>query len=429
VLCVRQHTLSRLEHTKGGEKLSFVDYFACADHAKCYARFMRVLLRLFNLAILGGVAVAACTAPASNGEASVAAAYTFGSIVPCMSNGACAGRGGSTQSSYCAFDEFNFGQAAGDNWGVCVLVDSPPPRSPSSGPSVCVNRSSCIPTKTGQPGLEACGIGCLDANQFKPDGTLCSAGNYWDGSACVFAHCGEPCGDGCSAKIVSCASGSPVCVPDAYAAAHPTAPLGTPCTGGVCVAGTCRNACVVAQHVYMPTENGPDSCHRCEPTNAVNAFTEEPDGTTCQMLPHTWSPGTCMQGACCPQGDTNCRGECVDLRDDNANCGACGNACPSGQRCVASACSSTAIPIHVLDASYGANVIQSQYDNARIAVYNRCDGLSSCTFTIDYSLTWNHDPAPSQAKDFSVHYYCGPYMKTVHVPAEAYGQSVTLACP
>jgi hypothetical protein len=48
-----------------------------------------------------------------------------------------------------------------------------------------------------------------------------------------------------------------------------------------------------------------------------------------------------MNGRCgdpCPQGETICNGECVDLIRDAQHCGACGQVCENGMRCVAGAC-------------------------------------------------------------------------------------------
>ena len=48
--------------------------------------------------------------------------------------------------------------------------------------------------------------------------------------------------------------------------------------------------------------------------------------------------GTCDDGTCdCPDAKTLCGGSCVDLATDAANCGACGNACDTGE-CVHGAC-------------------------------------------------------------------------------------------
>ncbi|MEZ4408038.1 MAG: MXAN_6577-like cysteine-rich protein [Polyangiales bacterium] len=43
-------------------------------------------------------------------------------------------------------------------------------------------------------------------------------------------------------------------------------------------------------------------------------------------------------GPSCPTGQTVCGSACADLQSSESNCGACGNACGSGERCVAGAC-------------------------------------------------------------------------------------------
>ncbi|MBN2193293.1 MAG: hypothetical protein JW751_10795 [Polyangiaceae bacterium] len=40
----------------------------------------------------------------------------------------------------------------------------------------------------------------------------------------------------------------------------------------------------------------------------------------------------------CPDGQTDCGGVCVDTQGSSANCGVCGNACPSGTVCSAGSC-------------------------------------------------------------------------------------------
>jgi hypothetical protein len=49
----------------------------------------------------------------------------------------------------------------------------------------------------------------------------------------------------------------------------------------------------------------------------------------------------CSNGACalsCQAGLNNCSGVCVNLKSDNANCGACAKPCAAGQVCSAGAC-------------------------------------------------------------------------------------------
>ena len=48
----------------------------------------------------------------------------------------------------------------------------------------------------------------------------------------------------------------------------------------------------------------------------------------------------CIDGACgCPTGRTMCHGQCVSITSDVSNCGACGRACPAHQFCTAGTCS------------------------------------------------------------------------------------------
>ncbi len=49
-------------------------------------------------------------------------------------------------------------------------------------------------------------------------------------------------------------------------------------------------------------------------------------------------PGRVAAQAACAPGLTDCGGVCVATCCDNANCGACGNVCPSGQTCFEGIC-------------------------------------------------------------------------------------------
>jgi hypothetical protein len=54
--------------------------------------------------------------------------------------------------------------------------------------------------------------------------------------------------------------------------------------------------------------------------------------------------------AVCAAGDSDCCADpsgavCTNLQDDADNCGTCGNACPTGDSCVAGVCTSTCQPL------------------------------------------------------------------------------------
>ena len=49
--------------------------------------------------------------------------------------------------------------------------------------------------------------------------------------------------------------------------------------------------------------------------------------------PFCHSPYLPSCGICCPRGQVNCYGECVNLNTDPANCGGCGNVCGPGAFC------------------------------------------------------------------------------------------------
>src|SRR5512141_3007517 len=44
--------------------------------------------------------------------------------------------------------------------------------------------------------------------------------------------------------------------------------------------------------------------------------------------------------ASCVTPKVSCGGQCVDTKTDNANCGGCGLACPTGESCCGASCSS-----------------------------------------------------------------------------------------
>jgi hypothetical protein len=54
--------------------------------------------------------------------------------------------------------------------------------------------------------------------------------------------------------------------------------------------------------------------------------------------------GSCGNYVCCSDGQTYCKGSCVDLQNDPGNCGSCGRTCPADQECVQGNCRDIACP-------------------------------------------------------------------------------------
>ncbi|MDD1655037.1 MAG: hypothetical protein LUO91_04945, partial [Methanomicrobiales archaeon] len=95
-------------------------------------------------------------------------------------------------------------------------------------------------------------------------------------------------------------------------------PTGSTCQGGTCVCGTGLTACSLDP--YSPVS-------KTSPKNFICADLQA-DEANC---------GAC--GKVCGTGETCCDGKCVDRGTDESNCGSCGNVCPSGQTCTEGICS------------------------------------------------------------------------------------------
>jgi hypothetical protein len=130
------------------------------------------------------------------------------------------------------------------------------------------------------------------------------------------------------------------------------APLadGTTCesgNGNVCCKGQCFDA------RQFDTDNA--NCGGCGTVCPAGQFCSNGlCGTCAQLGDRCAADGDCCSNFCnaggcdkltCPAGQALCQNQCFDTRQfdtDNANCGACGNACPAGQFCSNGACGSCA---------------------------------------------------------------------------------------
>jgi hypothetical protein len=197
--------------------------------------------------------------------------------------------------------------------GVCssCSTDCPAP-SRGSGQGVCKGTECTIRCATG---LTLCGDACVALDQ---DGDNCGACDApcEAGLVCQDRKCSSDCTEGRTACGASCAELS--------TDVNNCGACGKVCPQGagtaVCEDGTCGVKCEgqleLCEGKCVDFKTDLASCGAC--------------GDACS--------GSCVDGVCCPTGQTNCNGECVDTKGSAAHCGACGKACAKGQVCANGTC-------------------------------------------------------------------------------------------
>ncbi|RLB57929.1 MAG: hypothetical protein DRI34_06375, partial [Deltaproteobacteria bacterium] len=92
--------------------------------------------------------------------------------------------------------------------------------------------------------------------------------------------------------------------------------------------------------VHDPCPAGTMDCNG-DPSDGCETNTAG-DVNNCGSCGHACAAGeSCRQGTCvsgCPDGLTDCGGECVDLGSDASHCGSCDNACGVDRVCVEGEC-------------------------------------------------------------------------------------------
>lgn len=97
-----------------------------------------------------------------------------------------------------------------------------------------------------------------------------------------------------------------------------------------CVEGACALECLSLPKYVFPSGERPTKYQNCngllDDGCEIDVFS---DAANCGACGNACSPGVrCVDGACgCPHGLTDCAGFCVDVTSNDANCGACGNEC------------------------------------------------------------------------------------------------------
>lgn len=207
---------------------------------------------------------------------------------------------------------------------------------PSSAPRLC--DYTCVNVSTDPNHCGGCASACPTGATCQNGACLCPQGTMQCGNACVDTSsdsnncgtCGHVCASGQSCVAGSCASS---CSPD--------------CTGKVCGDDGCGGSCGAC-----PGANCVGSTFQAAATCSADGTTCIP-GTTMNCDPYNCSQnGTCLTtcagdfdceaGNCCESG--TCKP--VDTLTDPNNCGSCGHVCSApnatmactGGNCVVAAC-------------------------------------------------------------------------------------------
>ncbi|MSP26052.1 MAG: hypothetical protein EXR75_13010 [Myxococcales bacterium] len=184
-------------------------------------------------------------------------------------------------------------------------------------------------------GTTSCGQLCIDVAVDPKNcgacGTACPAGEVCSEGVCALSCGGSTtqCGQICTNTLFD---------PSHCGACDMACPAGPNLTG-VCAGGVCEKVCakgfqdcndLSGDGCEVSIIGNVNSCGACGIVCAAVNATAKCDGTACAI-------GQCNPGFfdCDKLYGTGCE---VDTKTSSANCGACGNVCAIGQKCVGGAC-------------------------------------------------------------------------------------------
>lgn len=309
-----------------------------------------------------------------------------------------------------------WGNCDGDPANGCETSLSTDPRNCGACGNSCGNAPNATSAcNSGTCGPLSCKAGWGDCNSDMADGcelnllnnidncgacgNVCAAVAHADracangacGFACNtgFADCNQDPRDGCETSTGSdpnnCGACGNIC-----ASPHATAA----CTGGTCTMGSCAPGWAdcdgnPANGCESNIETDANNCGACgrqcphdQQGNALSCVSGVCTDTSC-VAPHATTQyvngiGLCVIVSCDP-GWSDCNHILADgcelnTSSDNANCGACGNACAAGQSCSNGQCACSCTLPNTLATACGSNSCSVV---ACSPGWGNCDGIDS----------------------------------------------------
>ncbi len=286
----------------------------------------------------------------------VVVAGVAGALLACSRNSVTLGAGVNDAPIFGTADAGDGGSAQADA-GVCPATACPAPWATCPGVDGTLPVYACsIDLSTDRNHCGSCDVVCKDPSAAYNVRMACASGQCQAFCYEGYADCNGVTDDGCEANTKEDPNNCGAC--------------GTACAPGVaCVRGkcgcppgmtVCDGRCVDVSKDDLNCGACHHSCLEDQPTDA---------GSTPDHMFYGCSEGQCKDLRCMQVGefwadcnhDTALDGCEVNLRSDVKNCGACGNACEPGQRCI----------------DDGA-VVQCQCQQGRSYCPARAGGLEGC---------------------------------------------------